>query len=244
MSLPRASRKLKTSLRSFKKWAKAKPTGHFDRYMRSRALGLTSRASRKALRFNPSGDDFKTEHVSGNVYLMKRYDDWYPMRKTPQGGLAFLNGPGDRHDGSKASALRIAKEHLGRANPSAGVPGIAGWNMYSGGTGAAPGKHSYDLYISPGNLSGGRRQYRIDPISGASGRHLYYKLSVAGSPEFPWLWHDFGGFKTPQRAAAFARKHFERTNRLNPGGPPAGWMPVTAVKIERKGGMVKVRIRK
>lgn len=74
----------------------------------------------RALRGNPSGDDFKTERVSGNVYLMKRYDDWYPMRKTPQGGLAFLNGPGDHHDGSKASALRIAKEHLGRSNPPSG----------------------------------------------------------------------------------------------------------------------------
>lgn len=61
--------------------------------------------------------DFKTEHVKGDIYLMKRYDDWYPMRKTPQGNLAFLNGPGDNHDGTKASALRIARAKGKLSNP-------------------------------------------------------------------------------------------------------------------------------
>ena len=63
-------------------------------------------------RSNPGPDDFATEHVSGSVYLMRRYGDWFPMRKTPQGGLAFLNEPGDKHDGTKASAMRIARERL------------------------------------------------------------------------------------------------------------------------------------
>jgi len=93
-----------------------------------------------------------------------------------------------------------------RSNPK--VQGIAGWTMYAGGTSAAPGKHSYDLYIAPGNLAGGQRQYSIHPISSQYGRHKGYHLSVAGSPEYSGLHHDLGMFRSPQSAASAARKHY------------------------------------
>ena len=59
-------------------------------------------------------NNFETELVSGDVWIMRRYDQWYPMLKTPQGNLAFLNGPYDHHDGSRESSLAIAHKFIAK----------------------------------------------------------------------------------------------------------------------------------
>ena len=63
--------------------------------------------------------NFETELVSGDVWIMRRYDAWYPMLKTPQGTLAFLNGPYDHHDGSRESSLAIAHKFIAKNVPDA-----------------------------------------------------------------------------------------------------------------------------
>lgn len=48
----------------------------------------------------------------GHGYVLHRsWGSWYPMKKTKQGGLSFLNEPRHKHDGSKTSAMRIIAEH-------------------------------------------------------------------------------------------------------------------------------------
>jgi hypothetical protein len=86
------------------------------------------------------------------------------------------------------------------------VPGIGKWNTYAGGTSAARGKHSYDLYVSEG-------QYTISPISSQYGRHTGYSLKFAGTHGRPrgghgGLWHDLGMHRSPQAAASAAAKHY------------------------------------
>lgn len=59
-----------------------------------------------------------------------------------------------------------------RRRSGSGSVGLSKWNLYSGGTSAAAGKHSYDLYASNG------RQYWISPHTTQRGRHAGYWLSV------------------------------------------------------------------
>ena len=114
--------------------------------------------------------------------------------------------------GKRKGAVRVSptgRMFKQERNPgSSAIPGIAKWNMYAGGTSAAPGKHSYDLRVSPGNLAGGRRQYVVSPISYSNGRHRGYLLQVAGSPEYSGLWKDLGMHRSPQQAASAARRHY------------------------------------
>jgi hypothetical protein len=60
---------------------------------------------------NPT--DFEQQHVKGKVWIIRRYDSWYPVEKTPQGNFAFLHGSGRGSvDGTKADALRFAKQSM------------------------------------------------------------------------------------------------------------------------------------
>lgn len=120
--------------------------------------------------------------------------------------------------GAVCGAMEKKMGYSRRRNAKYAVPGIAKWNMYAGGTSAAPGKHSYDLYIAPGNLAGGQRQYSISPISNQYGRHRGYQLSVAGSPESSGLHKQLGMFRSPSAAAAEARRHYEWSSG-QPGDP-------------------------
>src|SRR5262245_45341074 len=64
--------------------------------------------------------NFTTEHVAGDGWLMRSWDSWYPMRKTPQGGLAYLNQPHHKHDGTKERARQIVDEYLAQKKPERG----------------------------------------------------------------------------------------------------------------------------
>lgn len=86
------------------------------------------------------------------------------------------------------------------------IPGVTKWNTYAGGTGAAEGKHSYDLHVPEG-------QYTISPYTRSGGRHAGYLLKFAATGGRPrgshgGLWHDLGSHASPQKAASAAAKHY------------------------------------
>ncbi|HSX22282.1 MAG TPA: hypothetical protein VLE97_05855 [Gaiellaceae bacterium] len=106
--------------------------------------------------------------------------------------------------GAKHGAARTSERPLHATKR--GVPGVTKWNMYAGGTGAAEGKHSYDLYVPEG-------QYTISPYTRRGGRHAGYLLKFAATGGRPrgshgGLWHDLGSHASPQKAASAAAKHY------------------------------------
>lgn len=81
------------------------------------------------------------------------------------------------------------------------IPGLSKWNMYAGGTSAAPGKHSYD-YRS------GDVKFSISPISSQFGKHLGYSLTAWGLPgEIGHRWISPDGKLTGFPAALFRSPH-------------------------------------
>ena len=101
-------------------------------------------------------------------------------------------------DGSRAKSSAHATKRA--------IPGVGKWNTYAGGTGAAEGKHSYDLYVPEG-------QYTISPYTRRGGRHAGYLLKFAATGGKPrgshgGLWHDLGSHASPQKAASAAAKHY------------------------------------
>ena len=103
---------------------------------------------------------------------------------------------------------RRRSDHASHATMKSAVPGIAKWNTYAGGTGAAEGKHSYDLFVPEG-------QYTISPYTRSGGRHAGYLLKFAATGSRPrgthgGLWHDLGSHRSPQAAASAATKHYTR----------------------------------
>ena len=83
------------------------------------------------------------------------------------------------------------------------IPGIADWNMYAGGTGAAEGKHSYDI-------RGDFGLYMIQPFT-RHGRHAGYAVNFAnekGHPGFSGLWSDLGTVRSPNEGVRAARRHY------------------------------------
>ncbi len=56
--------------------------------------------------------NFESITLQGNICIVRHYGSWYPMRKTETGNLAFLQVESDKHDGSRESAERIAKQHF------------------------------------------------------------------------------------------------------------------------------------
>lgn len=105
-----------------------------------------------------------------------------------------------------------------RRSRSSGM-GLSKWNVYAGGTGAAPGKRSYDVEI--GDWRAGGKKYDISPYTTQWGRHAGYFLSV-----FPGSHSGHAGigpdggevmlnsrastFRSPQAAAKAARAHMAR----------------------------------
>lgn len=90
------------------------------------------------------------------------------------------------------------------------VPGIAKWNTFAGGTGAAEGKHSYSY------VTGIKGEYHISPFTRKYGRHAGYILRYAATGGQPrgshgGLWHDLGTFRSPAAAAKAARLHYARS---------------------------------
>jgi hypothetical protein len=121
------------------------------------------------------------------------------------GGLRYkteVYGPGgNRPIGEALSRPRVADPSA----PKRQIPGIAAWNMFAGGTAAAPGKHGYSLHLPEG-------EYHVSPVSSQHGRHRGYSLMFAARQQ-PWgshsgLWHDLGMHRSPAKAAVAARKHF------------------------------------
>jgi hypothetical protein len=100
-----------------------------------------------------------------------------------------------RHDGTSS----------GKALPKRQIPGIAAWNMFAGGTAAAPGKHGYSLHLPEG-------EYHVSPVSSQHGRHRGYSLMFAARQQprgsHGGLWHDLGMHRSPAKAAVAARKHY------------------------------------
>ena len=104
------------------------------------------------------------------------------------------------------------------------IPALPKWNMYAGGSTAAPGKHSYDYYTRP--IRAGGRQYSISPHSLESGRHFCYILTVFPSvrPHGGHAWIAPNGdenyypiasasYRSPQAAVSAARAHAVRYRR-------------------------------
>ena len=92
------------------------------------------------------------------------------------------------------------------------MPAISQWNTYAGGTGAAPGKNSYDFRIAG-------RQYMIDPVSSVLGRHRGYSLQVFPGANNGYALLGAKGeevrligecFRSPQAAASAATLHMAR----------------------------------
>ena len=101
-----------------------------------------------------------------------------------------------RHDGTSHTLASSKRD----------IPGIAGWNMFAGGTAAAPGKHAYSLIVPEG-------EYHVSPVSSQYGRHRGYNLSFAARQRprgsHGGLWHDLGMHRSPAAAAGAARKHYK-----------------------------------
>lgn len=106
-------------------------------------------------------------------------------------------------------------------NPSRAVPGIAGWDMFAGGTSAAPGKHSYAFNM--GGHQHGETAYHIDPVSNRHGRHQGYQLKAFGvtpSGRAGWFSIMPNGeeatfltaplYRSPAQAASAARRYAAR----------------------------------
>lgn len=121
-----------------------------------------------------------------------------------------------------ATKKRSSARNSGAAK-SLPVPGIAAWDTYAGGTGAARGKYSYGFrpFVGvPSNAS-----YSISPIShtsrwSAGSRHAGYQLTAFGIPDGTFhTWIDPDGtaahgpvdlFRSPQAAAKAAREHWAK----------------------------------
>lgn len=102
------------------------------------------------------------------------------------------------------------------------LPGLPSWSMYAGGTGAAPGKHSYDIRQDG-------KQYMISPFTTEYGRHAGYILNV-----FPGTNHGYQGitpdggeaqpnskvYRSPQAAVSASKKYHDKHvgQATNPSG--------------------------
>lgn len=86
------------------------------------------------------------------------------------------------------------------------------WHTFAGGTGAAEGKYSYQ-WTEPNGVT----QWNINPVSGSSGRHRGYQLTVFALPGHPsWRWIAIDGrissmplgpvFRSPQQAASMSKR--------------------------------------
>lgn len=80
------------------------------------------------------------------------------------------------------------------------------WHTFAGGTGAAPGKYSYQAITGRMN---GREMYLIDPHSYANGKHAHYNLKYFG----PRGYESLGGYSTPNGAKAHALAHWRSPSR-------------------------------
>jgi len=90
--------------------------------------------------------------------------------------------------------------------------GLSQWHIFAGGTGAAEGKHAYQITIND-------RTYSISLHTTKFGRHAGYFLSVFPSKErslhsgIDRLGNEVGtnsaraNYKTPQMAASAAQRH-------------------------------------
>ena len=83
------------------------------------------------------------------------------------------------------------------------IPGIADWNMYAGGTGAAEGKNSYDI-------RGDFGLYSISPFTTRYGRHAGYAVKFADEKGRlgGGLWTDLGTVRSPNAGVRAARQHY------------------------------------
>jgi hypothetical protein len=97
------------------------------------------------------------------------------------------------------------------------------WGMFGGGTGAAEGKHGYDLQLE-------EISYMIQPFTTAHGRHAGYHLraTITGRGKLTGigsgLWHGINPdgtennlmrepvYRSPQAAQSAAKKHYLRVS--------------------------------
>jgi hypothetical protein len=132
------------------------------------------------------------------------------VMRGPHGWVLNLGGkhgtPAVATDENIVSVKSPGFKKTAHATKRTAVPGVSKWNTYAGGTGAAEGKHSYDLHVPEG-------QYTISPYTRSGGRHAGYLLKFAATGGRPrgshgGLWHDLGSHPSPQKAASAAAKHY------------------------------------
>lgn len=133
------------------------------------------------------------------------YKPWGPSNEIDLGTFASRKqARSEITKHARASGGKIRSHATKRA-----IPGVTKWNTYAGGTGAAEGKHSYDLYVPEG-------QYTISPFNyPRSPRHAGYMLKFAATGGRPrggsgGLWHDLGSHSSPQKAASAAAAHYAK----------------------------------
>jgi hypothetical protein len=91
------------------------------------------------------------------------------------------------------------------------LPGVSKWNMYAGGTSAAPDKHSYDI-------RGDFGLYSISPFTTKYGRHAGYAVTFADEKGRlgGGLWSQLGTVRSPNAGVAAARAHMAKHFTVRP----------------------------
>jgi hypothetical protein len=122
--------------------------------------------------------------------------DWYKLGYTSS-KKAFLKEA--KKGGWKEHQLKfIPMKTVKKKNPKS----VLKWGTYAGGTGAYPGKHSYQ---AKGNFG----EYDIQPYMTKTGGHAGYRLYFVDSKGLlgKGLWNDLGTFRSPQLAKSTAQRH-------------------------------------
>lgn len=173
-------------------------------------LGFELDNQLKAERLSPA--EHRIVRSAFNIALVAGDDEPTPINHSTKKSPAQL-------DREIAAALKKTNRsccdgrrsgHASHATMKSAVPGIAKWNTFAGGTGAAEGKHSYSY------KAGIKGEYHIWPYTTRHGRHAGYALKYAATGGQPrgshgGLWHELGTYSSSASAAKAAREHYQRS---------------------------------
>ena len=154
-----------------------------------------------------------TDHHESDLYVLdtpearetiKKYGYKFKTFTSCSDGKRWIDVPFAYEPFWEKAATRKPRSHTTKRRATGKIPGIAAWNMFAGGTGAAPDKHGYSLHLPEG-------EYHVAPVSSQRGRHRGYSLMFAARQQprggHSGLWHDLGMHRSPAQAAVAARKH-------------------------------------